>query len=247
MRKRFYCFMPMINGNDFMQPLFAADAGGAGGTGSDDAGNDDGDEDADDGSGEEGKKGKDGKDTGDGKKDKTFTQSQVNRMMSTEKKQGRNAVFAELGLDPNDKKSIELVKQLLESQKSSEQKTAEEKIANEARVKEAERKAFLAEAKVEAIKLGVQAKYVDDVITLAEAKVDESTQIKDVIAEFKTKYPVWFEAEEDTKGNVGKKGTGSSVKANSGKKSGEEEKSLGARLAASRKPQSSKKSYWGNK
>ena len=45
-----------------------------------------------------------GDDTGtgtSGKGEKTFNQRQVSAMMTKEKKQGRNAAFAELGIDPN--------------------------------------------------------------------------------------------------------------------------------------------------
>ena len=49
------------------------------------------------------------------KSDKTFSQSQVNRMMTREKNQGRNAVLRELGIDPKDKNAIAAVKALIES------------------------------------------------------------------------------------------------------------------------------------
>jgi hypothetical protein len=210
-----------------------------------------------DDSGKSGKDDKSGKDKGGddkGKSDKTFTQEQVNKMMAREKNQGRSAALRELGIDPKDSKMVAMVKALIESQKTDEQKAAEKDAENQAKMKEAEQRAQIAEAKAEAMMLGVKAQYVDDVVTLALAKMTEDSDLKTIIGEFKTKYPVWFgESEDDDKGGkdkgkgkTGQKGTGSSVKTSKEDK-GKEEKSLGARLAAQRKTGSGKPSYWGGK
>lgn len=179
---------------------------------------------------------------------KTFTQEQVNRMMAREKSQGRNTVFKELGIDPKDTKAVAMVKALIESQKTEEQKAAEKESETQSKVLEAERRAQLAEAKAEAMMLGVKSQYVDDAVTLAIAKLSDDTDLKTIIGEFKTKYPVWFQPDEKggkpDKGKTGQRGTGSSVKSASKDKKGEE-KGLGARLAAQRKT-NKKTSYWGN-
>lgn len=186
----------------------------------------------------------------DSKGEKTFTQDDVNRMMTREKKQGANSVYNELGIKPGDKKSIEAVKKFLESQKTDAQKEAESIAANNAALEEAKHKLALAEAKAEAMQLGVQAQFVDDAVALALNKVanEEGTDIKTALGELKTKYPVWFEngsADDgkDSKAKTGQKGTGSSVKSGS-KDKGDESKNLGARLAANRKSNAGKKSYW---
>ena len=212
-------------------------------------------EDQDDNKDDSGKSGKDdesGKDKsgGDkGKSGKTFTQEQVNKMMTREKNQGRNAALRELGIDPKDSKMVAMVKALIESQKTDEQKAVEKDAENQTKMKEAEHRAQVAEAKAEAMMLGVKTQYVDDVVTLALAKMTEDSDLKTIIGEFKTKYPVWFgESEDDDKGGKGKtgqKGTGSSIKASKEDK-GKEEKSLGARLAAQRRGAGKKSSYWGN-
>lgn len=205
-------------------------------------------------SGDDNKSGKKGNDKG-GKSGKTFTQDQVNRMMTREKNQGRNAVYKELGINPKDSKAIAMVKALIDSQKTDEEKAAEEKAENQSKMNEAEQRAQVAEAKAEAMMLGVKTQYVEDVVTLALAKMTEDSDIKTIIGEFKTKYPVWFgESEEDEDGKndkdkkskTGHKGTGSSVKSSKEDK-GEETKSLGARLAAQRRGGSKKSSYWGKK
>ena len=185
------------------------------------------------------------------KSEKTFTQDQVNKMMTREKNQGRNAVYKELGIDPKDSKSIAMVKALIDSQKSDEQKAAEKENENQTKVNEAEQRAQFAEAKAEAMMLGVKTQYVEDVVTLALAKMTEDSDLKTIIGEFKTKYPVWFgesdeDKKEDKKGKTGQKGTGSSIKTPEKGKKGEETKGLGARLAAQRKSSGKKSSYWGN-
>ena len=174
-------------------------------------------------------------------------------MMTREKNQGRNAVYKELGIDPKDTKAIAMVKALIDSQKTDEQKAAEKESENQTKMNEAERRAQVAEAKAEAMMLGVKTQYVDDVVTLALAKMTEDSDLKTIVGEFKTKYPIWFgeSSEEDDKnkdkgkGKTGQRGTGSSVK-NSDKEKKGEEKGLGARLAAQRKSSGKKSSYWGN-
>lgn len=191
-----------------------------------------------------------------GKGGKTFTQDQVTRMMAREKNQGRNAAYKELGIDPKDTKAVNMFKAFIESQKTDEQKAVEKESENQAKVTEAEQRAQVAEAKAEAMMLGVKPQYVDDVVTLALAQMTEDSDLKTVIGEFKTKYPVWFgeSSEEDDKnkdkGNgkskTGQKGTGSSVKTSKEDKGKGEEKGLGARLAAQRRGTGKKSSYWGN-
>ena len=207
-------------------------------------------EDQDDKSGKSGDD-KSGKSDDKGSKSKTFTQDQVNRMMTREKNQGRNAVYKELGIDPKDTKTVAMFKAFIESQKTDEQKAAEKETENQNKVNEANQRAQTAEAKAEAMMLGVKSQYVDDVVTLALAKMTEDSDLKTIIGEFKTKYPVWFgeSADDDKdkgKGKTGQKGTGSSIKTSKEDKGGKEEKGLGARLAAQRKSSNKKSSYWGN-
>lgn len=186
-------------------------------------------------------------DSAKGKKseEKTFNQEQVNKMMAKEKNQGRNAVYNELGINPKDEKQIEAIKAYIESQKSDTQKATEKALAEEKALKEAEDRVRIAEAKAEVMMLGIKTQFVDDAVTLALAKTSEDRDIKSVLAEFKTKYPVWFETEEDKKKQA--KGTGSSLKNQSGKNDKGEEKGIGARLAAQRKSSKTKSSYWGTK
>lgn len=220
------------------------------------------DENIQDRTGEEGT----GETGGEDKAGKTFTQEQVNNMMAREKHQGANSVYKELGIDPKDTKAIGLVKALIASQKTDEQKAAEQSKA----LVEAQNKAALSEAKAEAMMMGVQPQFVEDAVTLAMAKMknEEGSEIKTVLGELKTKYPVWFgkaagqdddnndKKDKDSKSGakdkgkdkeekktVGQRGTGSTVKTNANKEE-KEEKSLGARLAAKRRSQNQHKSLW---
>ena len=182
-------------------------------------------------------------------KEKTFTQAQVTRMMSKEKKQGKNSVYKELGIDPKDTKMIAMFKAFVNSQKSDEDVAAENKAENDAKLAEAERKALTAELKAEAMMMGVKTQYVEDIVTLAMSKMtDEDADAKVIMGEFKKKYPVWFGegSDEDDSESTGKKGTGSSVSNKDKNNKGGKSKSLGARLAAQRKQQndSSKSSFW---
>lgn len=188
------------------------------------------------------------------KAEKTFTQAEVNRMMAREKHQGVNSVYNELGIKPGDKKTLSAIKEYLASQKSEEQKALEAEAAQASEIAKANERAAIAEAKAEAMMIGVQTQFVEDATTLALAKVaaEDGTDIKTALGELKTKYPIWFgaakeDSEEDKKdtgkSKVGQKGTGSSVKA-SEKDKGGEAKSLGARLAA-KKHGTAKSTYWG--
>lgn len=182
---------------------------------------------------------------------KTFTQDQVTRMMTREKNQGRNAAYKELGIDPKDTKMVNMFKAFVESQKTDEQKASEKEAENQSKMNEAEKRVQVAEAKAEAMMLGVKTQYVEDIVTLALAKMTEGSDLKTIIGEFKTKYPAWFgeSSEEDDKngkdkGKTGQKGTGSSIKNSDKEKKDGENKGLGARLAAQRKT-GKKSSYWG--
>lgn len=173
-----------------------------------------------------------------------FSQSDVSRMMAREKQQGRNAAFNELGIDPNDTATMNLIKTILAAQKANE----EPPVAPSSELIEAQHRADIAEAKAEAMMLGASPQYVDDIVTLATAKLDIAgeTDFKAILESIKTKYPVWFGVKDDDN-KSGHKGTGSSLPSYSGNnKGGSGELSLGQRLAAAKKPTRAAKSYWNN-
>lgn len=206
------------------------------------------------GTGDNGGDNKGGKGTGDnGGSAKTFTQDQVTRMMTREKNQGKAAAYKELGIDPKDTKMVKMFQAFVASQKSDEQKAAEKQAEDNQKAQENEMRILKAEAKAEAMMLGIKKQYVEDAVALAISKLTDDTDIKTLLGEYKTKYPIWFEdgagGDEDDngkKGKTGQRGTGSSVKGDNGGKAGngKEASGMGARLAAQRKASAPKKSFW---
>lgn len=194
-----------------------------------------------------------------GKKEKTFTQDQVSRMMTREKRQGMAAVYKELGIDPKDTKAVAMVKALIASQKTDEQKAAEKQAEDAAKAKEADERVAKAEIKAEAMVLGIKREFVEDMVALVMSKKTEDSDIKTLLGEYKKKYPTWFEDSSDeddddgkagkgAKGKTGQRGTGSSIKGDNGGKKGNkagDNQSMGQRLAARRKASAPKKSFWG--
>lgn len=180
-----------------------------------------------------------------GDSQRTFTQDDVSRMMAREKQQGRNAAFNELGIDPSDSNTMNLIKTILEAQKQQQ----DPPVAPSQELLDAQHRADIAEAKAEAMMLGASPQYVDDIVTLATAKLDVAgeTDFKAVLESLKTKYPVWFGVKDDDSDKPGHKGTGSSLPAHSGNShGGSGEMSLGQRLAAAKHPKRTAKSYWNN-
>lgn len=195
-----------------------------------------------------------GDNTGTGK---TFTQEDVNRMMTAEKNQGRAAAFREMGIDPNDVSAMNTFKAFMQAMNQG--KDTDQGAQQQIKLAEAESRAKKAEAKAEAMQLGVDPQYVDDAVVIIMSKLDDTNDVKTLVGELKTKYPIWFKGsgEQDnggqgTQGNqnqgggsntqAGQKGTGSSV-GNAGKKNGEGAAAgIGARLAAQKKQNNGKSS-----
>lgn len=199
--------------------------------------------------------------------EKTFTQTQVNRISAAEKKQGREAAFREMGIDPNDTATINMFKAFLAAQKTPEQQHQEQMNAQQIKNAELEHKAMVTEAKAEALMLGADPQFIDDIVTLAVSKVTDSNDMKSVLSEMKTKYTVWFGGQQNgaqgqnNQGNqnqqqnrqnnqqnqTGQNGTGSAITNQSGSgNGGKSNDSLGAQLAAHRKSFGGQKktSYW---
>ena len=182
--------------------------------------------------------------------EKTFTQTEVSKIMAREKNQGRTAVYKELGIDPKNTDTIDEIKNYIQSKKPESQKLAEQKVAEAAKIKEAEQRAFIAEVKAEIMQSGVQLAYLDDAMALVTAKkTDDTFDLSAAIENIKTKYPVWFTAEPPSAAagqqQAGRKGTGSPIQPGSSVQN--QTDNLGKRLAEQRKSSSVKSTHWGNK
>lgn len=191
---------------------------------------------------------------GTGANGKTFTQEDVNRMMAREKNQGRAAAFSELGLDPNDANMMNMFKAFVSAMQSGSEQDNQQSAQQQIKIAEAESRAKKAEAKAEAMQLGVNPQYVDDAVTIIMSKLDDNNDVKTLVGELKTKYPAWFNAEQqnDDKGKgskqqnqqTGQNGTGSSV-GNATNNNNKGVSGIGTRLAAQRKQGNSQKSsFW---
>lgn len=178
------------------------------------------------------------------KKEKTFSQAQVNRMMAKEKREGKNSVYRELGLNPGDSKMIAMFKAFVDSQKSDEEKQKEQDNEMLNNLNAANERALVAELKAEVMMAGIKSNYVDDAVSLIRAKMTDDTDVKSILTEFKTKYSIWFsESEEQDKK---KDGTGNIIKNNQSDKKDGKKTGFAARLAAQKRVPTDKKSYWGS-
>lgn len=178
-----------------------------------------------------------------GTETKTFTQAEINRMMTAEKNQGRMAILKELGLegDAKDaKKLIDAYKADQEAKKTETQKKDDAIKDLTEKEKAAVEKAAKIEAKFTAVEAGVNMEFLDDVLAIATIKVTETKDLKTVIEEMKTKYPSFFTKTETKE----EKGTGGSV--GGGKKTEDKEtESLGERLGKKNAVQT-KSAYWSH-
>ena len=199
---------------------------------------------------------------GTGANGKTFTQEDVNRMMAREKNQGRAAAFSELGLDPNDANMMNMFKAFVSAMQSGSAQDNQQSAQQQIKIAEAESRAKKAEAKAEAMQLGVNPQYVDDAVTIIMSKLDDNNDVKTLVGELKTKYPTWFNVEQQNQNDdkskggkqqnnnqqqnqqTGQNGTGSSV-GNVTNNNNKGVSGIGTRLAAQRKQGNSQKSsFW---
>lgn len=161
-------------------------------------------------------------------KAKSFSEDEVNKKLSAKEVE----VYKTLGLNLNDKESIEEFKKFMESKKSDSEKEVEKKVLEMQEAKENENRILVAETKAEVMVAGVQAQFVDDAVTLILANKKPDDDIKTIVSSFKKKYPAWFDKESSDEG------TGRTPGAS--KKDGEKKvEGIGKRLAARKAPKKS--------
>lgn len=177
---------------------------------------------------------------------KTFTQEDVNRLLKAEKESAKKALLKELGVEDakSAKEGLAKYKEILDKDKSDGQK-ARDSLAAEIKAKsEAEKRALLAEAKVEVLSTGGRPEYLEDIITLALKKVSDDKDLAAVVKEMKedSKYSTFFGESDSDSGDKGTGGgAGFKKKQESGKK-GELGSRLGAQIAGNNK----KNPYFNN-
>lgn len=138
---------------------------------------------------------------------KTFTQEEVTRMMAKEKKEGRNAAIKALGFTNEEeaKKAADLLKALLDSQKSESEKEKENNQKKKTDKEEAEQRANNAEAKLSCFLAGVNKDSIDDVLSIAMTKVDDNNDLSKVLEEMKKnkRYSSFFGGSSEEDGGTG--------------------------------------------
>lgn len=135
--------------------------------------------------------------------EKIFRQEDVNNIVAREVKKTQEKLLKELGIDDfeNAKEGLQKFREWQESQKTEQEKQQEKlqelQTNNETLASE---NANL-KAQLSAVKQGVKADSVEDVIALAERLVNDETTIDDAIKQVIEKYPQFAQDEEEQKPN----------------------------------------------
>lgn len=170
--------------------------------------------------------------TGGVEPEKMFSQSELNRLLANEKKQGRSAILKELGFADaaTAKKALEDLKTYQDSQKTLEQKYAD--LQKEAEVLKSAQSAELAAMtiKLDAVKMGVNPDALDDFAAIAMGKMDDKNDLQAVVKEMQ-KNPIY--SGFFSSATITEKGTGGSPSAGGGKAIPPNE-NIGERLAKAR-------------
>jgi hypothetical protein len=136
---------------------------------------------------------------------KTFTQEDINNIAAKEAKKAQEKLLKQLGIDDfnSAKEGLEKFKEWQESQKTEAQKQKEqlESLSNEKESLASENENL--KAQLSALKHGVKADSVEDVVALAERLVSDDVTIDDAIKQVVEKYPQ-FSAEEPQQGEGSK-------------------------------------------
>lgn len=122
---------------------------------------------------------------------RTFSQEEVNGLVAKESKKAQENIFKSLGFEDikSAKEGFEKLKAWEDSQKSESEKSAEALNAKEQELAKALSDNKTLSAQLSALKQGVIADSVDDVIALSERLVSDEVSIDDAIKQILTKYP----------------------------------------------------------
>lgn len=164
--------------------------------------------------------------SGNKPQDKVFTQAEVNALMAKEKEQGRKAILKELGVGDikNAKDALDKYKEYLESQKSDLQKAQDLAAEAEKNRKASEDELLKTKQKLAAITAGCPPEKVDDIVILAQSRMNDKTTFEQAIEQIKQSYPDMF-------GQTQNKGTGSNANPQN-KGTAPNNGSVGSRLAS---------------
>jgi hypothetical protein len=127
---------------------------------------------------------------------KTFTQEDVNNIVAREVKKTQEKLLKQLGIDDfnSAKEGLQKFREWQESQKTEAQKQAERLQQLEQQFNDVQKEKETLLAQLAAVKAGVHADFVEDVIVLAQRLVNEDTTIDEAIQKVIEKYPHFKEA-----------------------------------------------------
>ncbi|GGE47710.1 hypothetical protein GCM10011391_28090 [Pullulanibacillus camelliae] len=129
--------------------------------------------------------------------EQTFKQEDVNKIAAKEAKKAQEKLLKSLGIDDfdNAKEGMKKFKEWQESQKTEQEKQQEELKKLQENYSTASSENETLKAQISAMKSGVKADSVEDVVTLAKNLVDDDTDMDAAIAKVVEKYP-HFKVEE---------------------------------------------------
>lgn len=174
----------------------------------------------------------------------TFSQADLNRIGAQEKANGKKSMLKELGFEDEKsaKEAMTKFKEWQASQKSEAEKIQEKINAADTAKTAAEARAKAAESKLDIIKAGGNATFVDDIMALVSIRVNDSTDFKTALEAVKKDHPSFF-----TEGSgSGDSGTGGSLNRQNNNKNNQTT-GIGERLAKDRlKNTPAKNPYFNN-
>lgn len=130
--------------------------------------------------------------------DKTFTQDDVNNIVAKEVKKAQEKLLKQLGIDDfnSAKEGLQKFKEWQESQKTEAQKQAERLQQLEQQFTAVQQEKEALAAQLAAVKAGVHADFVEDVVVLAQRLVNDDTTLEEAITKVIEKYPHFKEAQQ---------------------------------------------------
>jgi len=132
--------------------------------------------------------------------DKTFKQEDVNNIVAKESKKATEKLLKELGIEDfeNAKEGMQKFQEWQEQQKTETEKQAEKLESLESDKTNLSNENSSLKAQISAMKQGVIAESVEDVIALSERLVDDETTIDDAIKQVIEKYPHFAGKQEES-------------------------------------------------
>ncbi|KLV23073.1 hypothetical protein ABW02_20315 [Niallia circulans] len=129
---------------------------------------------------------------------KKFTQEDVNNLVAKEAKKAQEKLLKQLGVEDfnNAKEGLNKFKEWQESQKTEAEKQAERLKELETNYSNTSNENATLKAQISAMKAGVLAESVEDVVTLAKTMVNDDLDMDAAIAKIVEKYPHFAQQQE---------------------------------------------------